>query len=420
MALLLRKAWRFIFSSSRLSSLSPSAGREFRSDAALEAISKANEEKTPNIVLYNYPSFSGFVDFRIEGLERCYLLDFIGPRGFASTLSRQSNCEVICFDHRKSVLSWVQSIEDRGEKVRFTVDVEKSSSTSVYEYFSKKILDNNGGVEGLLKPEDQDRVEMVLKYVEDMDLRRWSLPDIRAFKVGIGEWRSKFNYVTNPYMFEELLEISPVDIIEKGNSNISSRWADASKLMDKVFKVRLGRGFYGECLGVRADGNSHLSDEIGKALSVKSAAAGLRPIGAVVYMLRNNLKMCLRSIDSATDTSEVAKAYGGGGSPSSSSFIIRMDEYNQWLSVNASYSEMIHFLGFYFDIYMRPCHYGLVGVVEYLLILPRVTFKQKLVSEEQRSKFAGKPSTLVPLAAGQDASSPSAPPPGQTSIFYAD
>ncbi|KAB5520623.1 hypothetical protein DKX38_024942 [Salix brachista] len=387
MAPLLRKAWRFIFSSSRLASLSPSAGREFRSDAALEAISKANEEKTPNIVLYNYPSFSGafsalfahlfhsrrnlpclilpfssvepfrIVDFRIEGLERCYLLDFIGPRGFASTLSRQSNCEVICFDHRKSVLSRVQSIEDCGEKVRFTVDVEKSSSTSVYEYFSKKIQDNNGGVEGLLKPEDQDRVEMILKYIEDMDLRRWSLPDIRAFNVGIGEWRSKFNYVTNPYMFEEvcaldfgilpwisvlvfriraLLEISPVDIIEKGNSNISSRWADASKLMDKVFKVRLGRGFYGECLGVRADGNSHFSDEIGKALSVKSAAAGLRPIGAVVYMLRNNLKMCLRSIDSATDTSEVAKAYGGGGSPSSSSFIIRMDEYNQWLSVNAS------------------------------------------------------------------------------------
>lgn len=106
--------------------------------------------------------------------------------------------------------------------------------------------------------------------------------------------------------------------------------------MDKVFKVRLGRGVYGECLGVRADGNSHLSDEIGKELSVKSDAAGLRPIGAVVYMLRNDLKMCLRSIDSATDTSEVAKAYGGGGSPSSSSFIIRMDEYNQWLSVNAS------------------------------------------------------------------------------------
>lgn len=41
------------------------------------------------------------------------------------------------------MLSRVQSKEDCGEKVNFSVDVEKSSSTSVYEYFSKKILDNN-------------------------------------------------------------------------------------------------------------------------------------------------------------------------------------------------------------------------------------------------------------------------------------
>ncbi|KAI3828352.1 hypothetical protein L1987_02452 [Smallanthus sonchifolius] len=32
------------------------------------------------------------------------------------------------------------------------------------------------------------------------------------------------------------------------------------------------------------------------------------------------------------DTSAIAKVYGGGGSPSSSSFIITMDEYNQWIS----------------------------------------------------------------------------------------
>jgi len=33
--------------------------RSLRSDAALEAIAKASEDKVPNIVLYNYPSFSG-------------------------------------------------------------------------------------------------------------------------------------------------------------------------------------------------------------------------------------------------------------------------------------------------------------------------------------------------------------------------
>jgi hypothetical protein len=42
-------------------------------------------------------------------------------------------------------------------------------------------------------------------------------------------------------------------------------------------------------------------------LLLSSSIGGVRPIGAVVYMQRNNLKMCLRSIDGATDTSEVAK-----------------------------------------------------------------------------------------------------------------
>ncbi|OWM63679.1 hypothetical protein CDL15_Pgr008222 [Punica granatum] len=147
----------------------------------------------------------------------------------------------------------------------------------------------DGAVASLSEPKGRARVETVLKYIEDGDLRHWSLPDIRAFNIGLSEWRSKLNCVTNPYMHEQ---------------------------------------------GVRADGSSDLSDEIGKQLSLKSAASGLRPIGAVIYMLRNNLKMCLRSIDDTTDTSEVAKAYGGGGTPRSSSFIIKMDEYNCWLSGN--------------------------------------------------------------------------------------
>uniref|UniRef100_A0A5B7C0F6 Uncharacterized protein n=1 Tax=Davidia involucrata TaxID=16924 RepID=A0A5B7C0F6_DAVIN len=342
--------------------------RSFRSNAALQALTKATEHKTPNIVLYNYPSFSGAFsalfahifhsrlnlpclilpfssveplrveDLCVEGLKKCYFLDFIGPKGFVAELSQRLSCEVIGFDHRKSVLSKISSKEDCNGNLTFHVDPEKSSSTAVYEYFSAKLAEmksSDGEVMCLLNPKERDHVEMVLKYIEDGDLRRWSLPDIKAFNIGLGEWRSMLNCITNPHMYEQLLEISSVDLIAKGNSYISTCQNAANKLLDKVFKVRLGRGFYGECLGVRADGNSNLSDEIGKQLSIKSAAAGLRPIGAVIYMQRNNLKMCLRSTDSATDTSEVAKAYGGGGSPSSSSFIIRMDEYNQWLSMRS-------------------------------------------------------------------------------------
>ncbi|CAL5434247.1 unnamed protein product [Camellia sinensis] len=293
--------------------------RSFRSNSALEALAKASEEKTPIIVLYNYPSFSGAFsalfarlfhshlnlpclilpfssveplrveDLCVEGIKKCYFLDFLGPRGFAAELSWRTSCEVIGFDHRKSVLSKISSDHDCSGNLTFHVDIEKSSSTAVYEYFSAKLSEmryGDGNVKSLLNPKDRDRMELVLKYIEDADLRRWILPNIKDFNIGLGEWRSMLNCITNPHMYEQ---------------------------------------------GVRADGNSNLSDEIGKELSIKSAAAGLRPIGAVVYMQRNNLKMCLRSTDTATDTSEVAKAYGGGGSPSSSSFIIRMDEYNQWL-----------------------------------------------------------------------------------------
>ncbi|XP_019165377.1 PREDICTED: uncharacterized protein LOC109161432 [Ipomoea nil] len=345
--------------------------RSFRSDAALEALAKASEAKTPNIILYNYPSFSGAFaalfahlyhdrlnlphlvlpfssvepfrveDLCVEGVEKCYFLDFIGPKGLALELRRRTSCEVLAFDHRKSVVSSVPSMEECDESLRFQVNLEKSSSRAAYEYFSSKLsligstdASEKGDTMCLLNSEVQDQMDMVLKYIEDGDLRKWSLPDIRAFNLGLSEWRPRLNCITNPLMYEQLMEMKVGDLIAKGKSYISSRQNAANKLLDKVVKLQLGRGLYGSCLGVRADGNSDLSDEIGKELSRKSAAAGLRPIGAVIYMQRNNLKMCLRSTDSTTDTSEVAKAYGGGGSPSSSSFIIRMDEYNEWLAVN--------------------------------------------------------------------------------------
>ncbi|CAH9084602.1 unnamed protein product [Cuscuta epithymum] len=341
--------------------------RSFRSNAALEALAKASEAKTPNLILYNYPSFSGAFaalfshffhdrlnlphlvlpfssveplraeDLCIEGLEKCYFLDFIGPKGLALELSRRTSCQVLAFDHRKRVLTGVPSKEECGGNLIFNVNLEKSSACAAYDYFSSELRDIGSSDEGsicLLNPEVQDEMEKLLKYIEDGDLRNWALPDIRAFNLGLSEWRSKLNCITNPHMYEQLMEMRVEDLIGKGNSYISSRQSAANKLLDKVFEIQLGRGLYGSCLGVRADGNSDLCDEIGKGLSRKSAAAGLRPIGAVIYMQRNNLKMCLRSTDMNTDTSEVSKAYGGGGSPCSSSFIIRMDELNHWLAVN--------------------------------------------------------------------------------------
>ncbi|XP_026418435.1 uncharacterized protein LOC113313868 [Papaver somniferum] len=333
--------------------------RTFRSKAALESLITAAEEKTSNLILYNYPSFSGSYSalfaqiyythlqiphlilpfssvepFRVEDLniggtvDTCYLLDFVGPKGFTVKLSKVFN-RVIVFDHSKLAMSKVPSNEECPDNLELNINVHESSSKAVYNYFLNKLLDTNCT---LVRNEDRDRIETLLKYIEDGELNKWNLPDTRAFDISLKVERRKLNCITNPYMFDQLMQLDPTDLITRGNAYISSRQNAANKLLDKPFKIHLGRGFYGECLGIRADGNANLSDEIGKELSLRSAAAGLRPIGAVIYMQRKNLKMCLRSNDSSTDTSEIAKAYGGGGTSASSSFIIRMDEYNEWVS----------------------------------------------------------------------------------------
>lgn len=66
---------------------------------------------------------------------------------------------------------------------------------------------DQGPVADLVEPKDRSRIETVLEYIEDGDLRRWSLPGIRAFNIGLSEWRSKLNCITNPYMYEQVWTI---------------------------------------------------------------------------------------------------------------------------------------------------------------------------------------------------------------------
>lgn len=61
-----------------------------------------------------------------------------------------------------------------------------------------------GSVLSLLNSQDRDRLEVVLKYLEDRALRRWNLADTKAFLTGISDWRSKLNCITNPYMYEQV------------------------------------------------------------------------------------------------------------------------------------------------------------------------------------------------------------------------
>ncbi|VAH93453.1 hypothetical protein VPH35_066641 [Triticum aestivum] len=349
--------------------------RAFRSAASLEAIlshshpSKASSEDQAgpaHLALYNYPTFAGAYsalaadlfhrrlgrrllvlpfssvepfraeDFKGAGFHSCYLLDFIGPRNFALELSGFIP-SVVAFDHRQSTLARIPQMGRCPTNLDIRIDTAKSSARAVLDYFSNKLTSENPDsetCENLLGQEDEERVSNVVKYVEDADLRQWQLPDSRAFHTALRDERAKLNCVSNPHVFEQLMQLDVSDLLARGNSLAQNRLEAARKLIHNPFKIYLGQGLYGECLAIRADGDSKLSHEIGLELSKMSAGAGLRPIGAVVFMQRGLLKICLRTTDNSTNTAEVAKAYGGGGKASSSSFALRMDEFNAWIREN--------------------------------------------------------------------------------------
>ncbi|TVU26716.1 hypothetical protein EJB05_29275, partial [Eragrostis curvula] len=358
----------------------PVLRRAFRSAASLEAIhshalpstsssSSDSDDQAgcASLALYNYPTFAGAYaalaarlfhrlarrrllvlpfssvepfrveDFKAAGFQTCYLLDFVGPNKFAFELARFIP-SVMAFDHRQSTLARIPQFGPCPSNVELHIDTTKTSARSVFDYFSKKLAEtkSDAGVsDNLLEQEDQERVSNILEYIEDADLRRWQLPNTKEFQIVLRDERAKLNCVTNPHVFEQLLQLDICDLLTRGKSLAHDRLQAAAEFIHKPFKIKIGRGSYGECLAIRADGHTGLSHEIGLELSRRSAAAGLRPIGAVVFMQRGILKICLRTTDSITNTAEIAKAYGGGGKPSSSSFALTMDEFNSWTSVNS-------------------------------------------------------------------------------------
>uniref|UniRef100_A0A0D3HIN1 Uncharacterized protein n=1 Tax=Oryza barthii TaxID=65489 RepID=A0A0D3HIN1_9ORYZ len=322
--------------------------RAFRSEAALEAIRAHSKDADgpAHLALYNYPTFARRRplpppppptpppgDFEGAGFQTCYLLDFIGPNNFALELSRFIP-SVIAFDHRRSTLARIPHLGRCPSNLELNIDTTKSSARATFDYFSRNLAEiksDSDMCEKLLDQEDEERVFNVLKYIEDADLRQWKLPNAKEFQTALRDERAKLNCITNPLVFEQQLDVC--NLLSRGKSLAHDRFEAAGKLIHKPFRIHLGRGLHGECLAIRADGNSKLSHEIGLELSKMSTAAGLRPIGAVVFMQRGLLKICLRTTDSSTNTAEIAKAYGGGGKPSSSSFALRMDEFNAWISV---------------------------------------------------------------------------------------
>lgn len=104
---------------------------------------------------------------------------------------------VIAFDHRESSAMRIKQLGKIPGNLELHVGSSRCSARAVLDYFSKE------GVK-LFDDEDECRVFNVLKYIEDLDFRKFELCDIEAFKIGIREELGRLNCVTNPCVFEQV------------------------------------------------------------------------------------------------------------------------------------------------------------------------------------------------------------------------
>eukprot|EP00897_Mesotaenium_endlicherianum_P004840 jgi/Mesen1/4384/ME000222S03505 len=284
-------------------------------------------------------------DLPLKGVDVVYLLDYVGPPGFALALARVVP-RVVVLDHHKTAAEALPAARDGLPNLECTLDMQRSGATIAYAYFSDLLSRAHqqgatdgtrqefdaaaiatSAIEGTRARSDRDReggaaepeelagtteqgassagqpssrgqqgrrrmvaaeerrekLELMYDYIEDADLWRWRMPDSKAFSSGLADLELEYSAEINPDIFRQLLELEVTGVIERGRRSLQEKQRAISALLHASFTLRLGGGRFGECLAVRADELSHLRSEAGNQLAAKSRDWGLRAMGAVVY-----------------------------------------------------------------------------------------------------------------------------------------
>ncbi|KAE8125930.1 hypothetical protein FH972_020691 [Carpinus fangiana] len=248
-----------------------------------------------------------------------YLLDFVGSPG------------VVVLDHHKTALEKLAETAT-GENVTKVIDMERSGATIAFDYFKEKLkLCPNQTV---VEVGEFDRLGPLFKYIEDVDLWRWRLPNSKAFSSGLKDSGIEFDVQLNPSLFQQLLSLDVESVISQGKLSLLQKQKLIDESLSQSYEIALGGGLFGHCLAADADSISELRSELGHQLARKSSNMKLRGIGAVVYRvpeLENDqlLKISLRSVDNE-DTTPISEEFGGGGHASASSFMLSSAELELW------------------------------------------------------------------------------------------
>eukprot|EP00850_Spirogloea_muscicola_P002928 SM000011S19106 [mRNA] locus=s11:879278:883083:+ [translate_table: standard] len=278
----------------------------------------------------------------LKSLEVVYLLDFAGPPGFAHDLAAKAR-SVVVLDHHKTSAASLLEPGACPSNLSPIFDFGRSGATIALDYFTKRLRVEGLGSD-LVAEKDIERLRRLFACIEDADLWSWQLTGSKAFTSGLNDLQLEYDANKNPEIFNQLQALVPEDVIAIGKKIMLPRQKQIDGALGASFTINLGQGTFGSCLvhisfAVRVDDAlSRLRSAIGHELAEKSKKAGLRGIGAVVYVVphlqdSSMLKVSLRSLDEIEEnTTPISEAYGGGGHRAASSFMIATDAFDCWIA----------------------------------------------------------------------------------------
>jgi len=252
-----------------------------------------------------------------------YYIDCTPPEPDLREIAARCNTLVI-LDHHKTAMEEVkrmQELDNFPANVVPLYDMLRSGATISFDFFRELMTTET----------DLVQLRKIYEYVEDHDLWRHQLPDSKAFSLGLAELRIDYNANNNPELFPTLLNLDVAKLKEEGKSKGGEQQQIIEQDIDKSFQIDLGQ--FGSFLAVLTE-YGQLRSEMGNQLALKSQAAGLRGIGAVVYREgqiadASQLKVSFRTIPEE-DASAIAKHYNGGGHKNACSCVVPETTFAQW------------------------------------------------------------------------------------------
>ena len=226
--------------------------------------------------------------------RQLYFIDFTYPKEIMDRFAAEA-ASIVVLDHHLGVQDVVEAMPEH------VFDTNRSGAVIAWEYFHP-----------------DTPVPIFLRYVQEGDLWRFSLPDSRA--VLAYAYAQKFSFEEWDRLVRDF-EDAPTRAayIEKGRAYAEHFTILAEQIANKAQLVT----FEGhECLLVGAA--SMFTSDVGAELAKRKP-----PMGIMLNMNKDVLHVSLRSVP-GFDASAIARKYGGNGHPQAAGFILRWGDPLPW------------------------------------------------------------------------------------------